>query len=218
MWKKFKEKGLIYLYLSYYIIGIGFLLYIPIKCSMEIVDRIQNPRSKIYAENQNLDKWNSFCIEGESEDVCEVRGYRLKTKSKLFPMNKVSVDVISVIEVDENYEELSITLKDWKTGEIIQPYPQEKVKWYQFNKKYDSFETTGTLFDEVGNDILSYEVTLMRKKIILTKESCDSRGYEEYSNKIKGGCFFLEDYKKSKNELHSLEIVLKDNRKALINL
>ena len=218
MWNKIKYKSSFYLYGVYFILGIGLFLYIPIKCSMAIIHEIQNPPSKIYAENQTFDKWRSFCIDGESENGCKVNGYRLKTKSKLGPMNKVPVDVISVIEVDENYEELSITLKDWKTGEVIQPYPQEKEKWYQFNKKYDSFETTGTLFDEDGNDIISYEVTLMRNKIIITKASCDSRGYEENSNKIKGGCFFLEDYEKNRNELYSLDIILKDNRKALINL
>ena len=218
MWNKIKYKSSFYLYGVYFILGIGLFLYIPIKCSMAIIHEIQNPPSKIYAENQTFDKWRSFCIDGESENGCKVNGYRLKTKSKLGPMNKVPVDVISVIEVDENYVELSITLKDWKTGEIIQPYPQENEKWYEFNKKYDSFETTGTLFDEDGNDIISYEVTLMRNKIIITKASCDSRGYEENSNKIKGGCFFLEDYEKNRNELYSIEIVLKDNRKALINL
>ncbi len=218
MWNKIKQKSSFYLYGVYFILGIGFLLYIPIRCGMGIIDEIQNPPSEIYAENQTFDKWRSFCIDGESENGCKINGYRLKTKSKLGPMKKVPVDVISVIEVDENYEELSITLKDWKTGEIIQPYPQENEKWYEFNKKYDSFETTGTLFDEDGNDIISYEVTLMRNKIIITKASCDSRGYEENSNKIMGGCFFLEDYKKNRNELYSIEIVLKDNRKALINL
>ena len=218
MWNKIKEKGAFYLYGVYFILGISLLLYLPLKCGMEIFNRIQNPLSKNYAENQTLDKWRLFCIDGENEGGCEVSGHRLKTKSKLGPMNKVPVDVISVIEVDENYKELSITLKDWKTGEIIQPYPQEKQKWYQFNKKYESFETTGTLIDEDGNDIISYEVTLMRNKIIITKASCDSRGYEENSNTIKGGCFFLEDYEKTRTEWHSLEIVLKDNRKALICL
>jgi hypothetical protein len=215
MWNKFKEKYAIYLFVSYFIIGVCVLLYLPLKCGMA---RIQNPPSKIYAENQILDKWRSFCIDGESENGCELSGYRLITKSKLGPMREVPIYVISVIEVDENYEELSITLKDWKTGEIIQPYPQEKEKWYQFNKKYKSFETIGTLFDEDGNDIISYEVTLMRNKIIITKASCDSRGYEEKNNRIKGGCFFLEDYEKNTSEWHSLDIILKDNRKALINL
>lgn len=183
-----------------------------------MIDQIQNPPSEIYAENQTLDKWKSFCIDGESEDGCELEGYRLKTKSKLGSINQVPIPVISVIEVDQYYEGLSITLRDWKTGEIIQPYPQQEHKWYQFFKKYNSFDTIGTLFDENGNDIVSYEVTLLRDKIIITKESCDSRGYEENSNKVKGGCFFLEDYEKSRSKWYSLDIVLKDNRKVLINL
>ena len=134
-------------------------------------------------------------------------------------MKEVPMNIISVIEVDENYEELSITLRDWKTGEIIEPYPQEKHKWYQFsNKEYKTFETTATLFDEDGIDIISYEVTLKRDEIIISKASCDSRGYEENSNSIKGGCFFLEDYEKNRKNWHSLDIVLKDNRKVLIKL
>jgi hypothetical protein len=218
MWSRIKKKGIIYLYILSIILSIGILLYIPVKCSIDLVDRIQNPPSEIYAENQTLDKWKSFCIDGESEDGCELEGYRLKTKSKLGPINQVPIPVISVIEVDEYYEELSITLRDWKTGEIIQPYPQQEHKWYEFYKKYDSFETIGTLFDENGDDIISYEVTLLRNKIIITKESCDSRGYEENGNKVKGGCFLLEDYEKNRNVWYSLDIILKDNRKVLINL
>jgi hypothetical protein len=218
MWNKIKEKSGLYAYISYFIIGICFLLYIPIKCSQDIFHRIQNPPSEIYAENQILDKWKSFCVSGESENGCELYGYRLKSKSKIGHLNNVPLPIISTIEVDENYDELSITLRDWETGEIIQPYPQEKKKWYQFNKEYDSFETTGTLFDEDGNDIVDYEVTLMRDKILITKASCDSKGFEENSNKIKGGCFFLEYYEKNRKEWHSLDIILKDNRKVLIHL
>lgn len=218
MWKKFKEKGVLYLYICYFIIGIVFLLYLPLKCGIEMFHRIQNPPNKIYAENQNFGKWESFCINGETEDGCELSGYRLKTKSKLGPMNEVPANVISVLEVDENYEELSITLEDWNTGKIIQPYPQETQKWYEFSKKYDTFETIGTLVDEDGNDIIDYEVTLLRNKIVITKASCNSKGFEENNIKIKGGCFFLEYLEKNMKELHSFEVVLKDNRKVLINL
>ncbi len=218
MWNRIKKKGIRYLYILSIILSIVILLYIPVKCSLSLFDRIQNPPCKIYAKNQTFDKWKSICIDGEREDGCELEGYRLITKSKLGPLNQAPIPVISVIEVDENYEQLSITLRDWKTGEIIQPYPQQEHKWYEFYKKYNSFETIGTLFDENGDDILSYEVTLLRNKIIITKESCDSRGEEEKSNKIKGGCFFLEDYEKNRNEWHSLDIVIKDNRKVLINL
>ena len=218
MRNKIKEKGTLTLYGLYIFFGVCFLLYIPIKCTTEIIDRIQNPPSEIYAENQILDKWKSFCLKGQSEDDCEVYGLRLKTKSDLGPMKSVPISVLSENKDDENFDELSISLKDWRTGEIIYPYPQEKEKWYEFNKQYDSFETTGTLIDEDGNDIISYEVTLMRDKIIISKESCDSRGLEEKSNKIKGGCYFLEEYEKNKNELFTLEIMLKDNKKALISL
>ncbi len=217
MWSKIKEKGTLTLYGLYIILGICFLLYIPIKCTMEIIDRIQNPPSEIYAENQILDKWKSFCLKGQTDD-CEVYGLRLKTKSDLGPMKSVPISVLSVIEVDENFDELSTSLIDWRTGEIINPYPQEKEKWYEFNKHYDSFETIGTLIDEYGDEIISYEVTLMRDKIIISKESCDSRGLEERNNNIKGGCYFLEEYEKNKNASYTLEIILKDNRKALISL
>jgi hypothetical protein len=218
MWYKIKEKGIFYLYIIYFTIGCGILLYVFTKYIIDLFDQIQTPQSEIYAEKQTFDKWKSFCIYGESEDGCEVEGFRLKTKSKIGPMKQAPSNVISVIEVDEYYQELSITLRDWKTGEIIQPYPQQKHKWYEFYKKYDSFETIGTLFDENGDDIISYEVTLLRNKIIITKESCDSRGYEENSNEVKGGCFFLEDYEKNRKKWYSLDIVLKDNRKVLINL
>jgi hypothetical protein len=185
---------------------------------MKIINRFQNPPSDIYAENQTLNKWKTFCIDGESEDGCELEGYRLKTKSKIGTLKKVPFPVLSIIEVDENYEELTITLRDWITGEIIQPYPQKPFKWYQFYKNYNSYETIGTLFDQDGNDIISYEMTLMQDKIVISKTSCDSRGYEENSNNIKGACFFLEDYKKNRKKWYSLDIVLKDNRKVLINL
>jgi hypothetical protein len=213
-----KEKGKLYSYWLYFIIALATILYLPIKCGMDIFDRIQNPPSKVYGENQTFDKWRSVCLDGESEEECDLMGYRLVTKSKLGPLNEVPISVISVIEVDEYYEQLSITLRDWNSGKIIQPYPQEKRKWYCFNKKYDSFNTTGILIDEDGNDIIGYEVTLNRDKIIISKASCDSRGYEEKSNKIKGGCFFLEEYEKNRNTWHTLEVTLKDNRKALISL
>ena len=218
MWNRIKEKITFIFIGMCYLLGLGIVLYFPVKCSLKIIDRFQNPPSKIYAENQTLNKWSTFCINGESEDDCGLEGYRLKTKSKIGPMKKPPLPVLSVIEVDEYYEKLSITLRDWETGEIIQPYPQKEHKWYQFYKKYNSFETIGILFDEDGNDIICYEVTLMRDKIIISKASCDSRGIEENSNKVKGGCFFLEDYEKNRNEWHSLDIVLMDDRKVLIDL
>jgi len=218
MWKKIKEKGKLFFYELYFIFGIGLVVYIPIDCGVKLVKEIQNPPSKIYAKNQTLDKWDTFCIDGESEDGCDFGGYRLKTKSKIGALNKVPVPIIAVIEVDEIYEKLSITLRDWNTGEIIQPYPQEKQKWYEFNKKFDSFETIGTLIDEDGNDIKSFELTLMHDKIIITNASCDSRGFEENSNNVKGGCFFLDEYEKNRDEWHNLEFLLKDNRKVLVSL
>jgi hypothetical protein len=218
MWNKIKRKSEFYFLWLSIIFGICCLLYLPIKCGKEIIHRAKNPSSEIYAENLKLDKWVTFCIDEESEGICELEGYRLKTKSKIGPLLKPPINVLSVIEVDQDYEELTITLRDWKSGEIIEPYPQKDHNWYQFYKKYDSFKTIGTLIDENGDDIISYEVTLMRDKIVVNKESCDSRGYEENNNKVKGGCFFLEDYEKTSTEWHTLEIELRDGRIVLIQL
>jgi hypothetical protein len=192
MWDKIKENSLIVFVYSIYLFGLIVLIYIPVKCTMGIVDRIQNPPSEIYAENQTLDKWKTFCIEGNSED-CEVYGRRLKTKSYLLSKEN-EVDIISVIEVDEFNMQLSIKLRDWNTGELIQPFPQEKHKWYQFFKNYESFETIGTLIDDDGNNIISYEVSLLRNEIIFSEKSCNSKGLEDTSADIKGGCFFIEEY------------------------
>ena len=216
MWDKIKEKSKLFFYLLY---GVGFLLlilFVIVECSSSIVDRIQNPPSKIYAENQTLDKWKTFCIEGNSED-CDVYGRRLKTKSYLLSTEN-EVDIISVIEVDEFNMQLSIKLRDWNTGELIRPFPQEKHKWYQFFKNYESFETIGTLIDEDGNNIISYEVSLLRNEIIFSEKSCNSKGLEDTSADIKGGCFFIEEYDKNSGDWFTLFVELKDDKNVIINL
>ena len=216
MWDKIKEKSKLFFYLLY---GVGFLLlilFVIVECSSSFVDRIQNPPSKIYAENQTLDKWKTFCIEGNSED-CDVYGRRLKTKSYLLSTEN-EVDIISVIEVDEFNMQLSIKLRDWNTGELIRPFPQEKHKWYQFFKNYESFETIGTLIDEDGNNIISYEVSLLRNEIIFSEKSCNSKGLEDTSADIKGGCFFIEEYDKNSGDWFTLFVELKDDKNVIINL
>ena len=215
MWDKIKEKSLIAFYGLSIVFAIIAMLYLPVKCTIGVVDRIQNPPSEIYAENQVFDKWKSYCIERDNED-CDVYGSRLKTKSLMF-FNDDEVDVVAVIEVDEYNMQLSIKIRNWNTGDIIQPFPQEKHKWYEFYKSYDSYESTGVLLNEESEDALGYEITIFRNEIIINEDSCDSRGYEELSN-IQGGCFFLEEYEKNRDEWHYLSIKFKNNKSVIINL
>jgi|TARA_B110000090_G_scaffold101240_1_gene113816 hypothetical protein len=215
MWDKIKEKSLIAFYGLSIVFAIIAMLYLPVKCTIGVVDRIQNPPSEIYAENQVFDKWKSYCIERDNED-CDVYGSRLKTKSLMF-FNDDEVDIVAVIEVDEYNMQLSIKIRNWNTGDIIQPFPQEKHKWYEFYKSYDSYESTGVLLNEESEDALGYEITIFRNEIIINEDSCDSRGYEELSN-IQGGCFFLEEYEKNRDEWHYLSIKFKNNKSVIINL
>ena len=73
------------LYGLYFLFGIGILLYVPVRCGIEIYHNTKNPPSDVYAENQTLDKWQSFCFNYESEDVCEEWGYRLNVST---PFNR----------------------------------------------------------------------------------------------------------------------------------
>ena len=127
-----------------------------------MVNRIQNPPSKIYGENQLLGKWNSFCIEWIDEDYCSTYGSRLKSKSTLYS-NDAESDILTIIEIDEYETYLTITLKDWITGEIIDPYPQEKNKWYQFFKNYDSYDSVGYLFGDDSEEPIGYELTIFKE-------------------------------------------------------
>jgi hypothetical protein len=215
MWDKIKEISVTVFGYSIFIFGLIALLYLPVKCTMGVVNRIQNPPSEIYAENQVFDKWKTYCIERDNED-CDVYGSRLKTKSLMF-FNDDEVDIVAVIEVDEYNMQLSIKIRNWNTGDIIQPFPQEKHKWYEFYKSYDSYESTGVLLNEESEDALGYEITIFRNEIIINEDSCDSRGYEELSN-IQGGCFFLEEYEKNRDEWHYLSIKFKNNKSVIINL
>ena len=60
MWNKFIEKSLTVLIYCVWLFGVGVLLYLPVKCSIGVYDRIQNPPSDIYAENQVFDQWKSY--------------------------------------------------------------------------------------------------------------------------------------------------------------
>lgn len=200
----------------YYIILLLIPLILVYKCSTSLVNRIQNPPSKIYGENQLLGKWNSFCIEWIDEDYCSTYGSRLKSKSTLYS-NDAESDILTIIEIDEYETYLTITLKDWITGEIIDPYPQEKNKWYQFFKNYDSYDSVGYLFGDDSKEPIGYELTIFKDEIVISENSCDSRGYEELDN-VKGGCFFLEKYTKELDEWHFLLIELDDGRGLDIHL
>ena len=213
MWDKIKEIGLIILGYSYLIFVIVICVLIPVKCSIAIIDRIQNPPSEIYAENQELDKWKRYCKESDSEDCFEYAN-RIKTKSFMY-VNDDKIDIIAVIELDDYNMQMSITLRDWNTGDIIQPFPQEKYKWYEFYKSYESYESVGFLLDEEEENPMGYELTVFRNKIIINEDSCDSRGYEE-ANNIQGGCFFFEQY--DETEWHYLSIKFEDNFSVIISL
>lgn len=215
MWDKIKEIGIKVFAYGVMISGLIILLYLPVKCSMGVIDRIQNPPSDIYAENQEFNEWDTYCIEGDSED-CYVYGSRLKTKSFMY-VNDEKIDIIAVIEVDEYNMQMSITLREWNSGDLIQPFPQEKHKWYEFYKSYDSYESVGFLLNDEEEDEIGYELTVFRNKIMIDEDSCDSRGYEEQSN-IQGGCFFLEQYEETIEEWHYLSIEFEDNFSVIINL
>lgn len=215
MWDKIKEIGIKVFVYGVMISGLIILLYLPVKCSMGVIDRIQNPPSDIYAENQEFNEWDTYCIEGDSED-CYVYGSRLKTKSFMY-VNDEKIDIIAVIKVDEYNMQMSITLREWNSGDLIQPFPQEKHKWYEFYKSYDSYESVGFLLNDEEEDEIGYELTVFRNKIMIDEDSCDSRGYEEQSN-IQGGCFFLEQYEETIEEWHYLSIVFEDNFSVIINL
>jgi len=215
MWDKIKEIGIKVFVYGVMISTLIVLLYLPVKCSMGVIDRIQNPPSDIYAENQEFNEWDTYCIEADSED-CYVYGSRLKTKSFMY-VNDEKIDIIAVIEVDEYNMQMSITLREWNTGDLIQPFPQEKHKWYEFYKSYDSYESVGFLLNDEEEDEMGYELTVFRNKIMIDEDSCDSRGYEEQSN-IQGGCFFLEQYEETMEEWHYLSIEFEDNFSVIIIL
>ena len=215
MWDKIKGIGLIILGYSTIIFTVIIAVLIPVKCSMAVLDRIQNPPSEIYAENQVLDKWKSYCIEDDGED-CYAYGRRLKTKSFMY-VNDDKIDIIAVIELDDYNVQMSITLRDWNTGDLIQPFPQKKHKWYEFYKSYESYESVGFLLNEEEENPMGYELTVFRNEIIIDEDSCDSRGYEEQSN-IQGGCFFLEQYEETIDEWHYLSIEFEDNFSVILSL
>ena len=215
MFNKIKEIGITVFVFSAQATMLILCLYLPVKCSMEVIDRIQNPPSEIYAENQVFDIWESYCVEWVGED-CYSYGSRLKTKSFMY-VNDDEIDIIAVIEVDDYYMRMLITLRDWNTGELIQPFPQEKHKWYEFYKCYDSYESLGFLLNNEEEDAIGYELTVYRSEISIDEESCDSRGYEEQSN-IQGGCFFLDQYEENIDEWQYLSIELEDNLRVIISL
>ena len=69
MWNKFKEKSLTVLIYCVGLFGLVALLYLPVKCSMGVYDRIQNPPSDIYAENQVFDQMQPIQEENTFYDI-----------------------------------------------------------------------------------------------------------------------------------------------------
>ena len=216
MWDKIQEISVTVLMGGFSImLFILFFIYVPIKCSTAIVERIKNPPSEIYAENQDFDEWDAYCIEYDEEN-CYVYGNRLTTKSLMY-VNDDEIDIVTNIEVDEYNMQISIIIRDWNTGDVIQPFPQAKHKWYRFYKSYESYESVGFLLDDDNDVEMGYELTVFRDGIIIDEGSCDSRGYEEKSN-IQGGCFFLEQYVESMDEWHLLYIKFRNNTEVEIVL
>jgi len=55
-------------------------------------------------------------------------------------------------------------------------------------------------------------------KIVISEDSCDSRGLEKTKENTEGGCFFLEKYMDTESEWYSLSIMLKNDKYLIINL
>ena len=87
MWQKIKDAlfdSIIWLTgIIFFVFIIGSMLFFPVKCGFELIDRIKNPPSEIYAENQVFDEWESYCIAWYNDD-CDLWSWRLKTKSFLY--------------------------------------------------------------------------------------------------------------------------------------
>jgi hypothetical protein len=195
--------------------GISLLIYIPAVIICEVYDGIQNPPSEIYGERQRLDYWSKKCVDEDCYDYT----YTLKIKSILYSNldqdNETESDVVAFLVVDDMYMELSIELKDWNTGETISPYPQPRHSWYEIFKNYETFETIISTVDYDGNYLIDYEALLTNEHVVITEESCDSRGLELQEN-IKGGCFLLDRLENGEEELESLYVELKGDRTVLI--
>lgn len=191
--------------------GVGFLffIYFPASLVYNIYDRIKNPPSEIYGERQVLDEWKLKC----SDEDCYEKYYRLKTKAEFISQigkeNETVSEVLVKIEADEYFEEwLTLELRDWESGEELQTFPQQKHKWYQIFKSYDTYESVLFLIDEDGNS-LGFEAQFTKDYILVDEESCDSRGLESQQD-VQGGCFLLEKFSNNEEFYHTLQFELKN--------
>lgn len=214
-WHKLRDLIITSIAGAFYVFLVLGLFYVPVKCGLDFIDNMNVEEKEIYGENLVLGKWHTVCIDRDSED-CYEYVHRLNSKSSIFEEGKMS-DIVSQIEMDEYESYISITLKDWFSGETILPYPQKKHNWYEFYKRYDSYDSVGFILDENGTDSIGYELTVFRNRIVITEESCDSRGIEETSQNIKGGCHFLDSYNNNIDHWHFMSIEL-DNMSLLLEM
>ena len=171
-------------------------LFIPVKY---VYDLIYNPPSEVYGENLKLDEWKTICLHGDPENGCSDEGYELITKSQIY-FDKKRKDVVTKIEVDEYYEDLFITIKDWESGEIIQPYPQSNHKWYQFFKDYEEIDTVAGLLDIYWADSISYDITLFKDYILISDEN------------------FLNEYEKNDSTWYTMRVYFKNGEHLIVSL
>ena len=204
--------------LTYYILLGVILVLVGRYIYTKISNRVQNPPSKIYGEKQELDTWHSQCSEWYDEDNCESYLEYIRTKSYIITDND-TIPVVARIEISEAFDYLEIKLEDWKNGDDVYPYPQEK-SWYRFFDSYESYETYldfKTLKDSSENHSY-YEVLVCRESILVTTESCDNRGPEKEIEGVKGGCFLLAEYRYLVNDFNVAELKLSDGRKLVLIL
>lgn len=214
-WLKLRDLIITSIVGAFYVFLVLSLFYVPVKCGLNYIGDMNVQENKIYGENLVLGKWSRSCIDADSEGCYEFV-HSLNSKSSMFEEGKIK-DIVSLIEMNEYHSYLAIELKDWVSGETILPYPQKKHNWYEFYKSYDFYDSVGYILDENGNDSIGYELTVFRDKIVITDESCDSKGIEELSQKIKGGCHFLDNYKNNIDHWYLISIEL-DNMSLLLEM
>jgi hypothetical protein len=219
MIEKIKDKFLIAVFWLLGIAVFGTLfVYIPASIIYAAYDRIQNPPSEIYGERQTLDEWKKKCLNEDCDEVF----YRLKTKASVMsnigqPNEKVT-DILAILEADEGFiESLTIELRDWETGAELSTFPQPDHRWYQLFKKYDTYESFLLLIDDEDSDTVGYEAQFNKDYILVTEESCDSRGLETEED-ILGGYFLLDKFSNNEEYYHTLRLELKDGRVVKILL
>ena len=200
------------------LLSLALVYLLPIYVIYSLIDYYINPPSEIYGERQILDEWRTKCLDEDCYHVINKLKTRASLISNIGSPNEDYEDVLALIEADEDFAEgLTIELRDWETGEELSTYPQEEHKWYQLFKKYDSYESVVRLIDYESLDTVGYEAQFSKDCILITQESCDSRGFETQEN-IYGGCFLLSMFASNLEYEHTLSLELKDGRVVLIEL